>query len=271
MKTPTKETRRAVMRIGCSGALMFTLNNEFGHPVPPEEKAASPLSGGVLQTGNQCGMIWGAVLATGGEAFRINKDAEKAKEAALLSAGEIVESYRRQTACVNCRDFTGTDFSRPLQMVRYLLFRTRACIRLAGDWAPEAAAVSREQLRLAADRLTGSGLNCASHTAALMGASEEEQVRVAGLAGGIGLSGEGCGALGAAIYLKTLRIFENPDGKSPYSHPDLKKILKAFREQNGTTNTCREICRKNFASPNEHADYILNGGCKELMESLARS
>lgn len=270
MKTPASETRKAVMRIGCSGALMYTLNNEFGHPSPREEKAASPLSGGILQSGNQCGMIWGAVLAAGGQALNEHEDVEKAKEVALLSAAAIVDSYRRRTACVNCRDFTGTDFSRPLQMVRYLLFRTKACFRLAEDWAPEAVAVSREQLRLAVGLLDGEGLNCASHTAALMGAGEREQGMVAGMAGGIGLSGEGCGALGTAVYIKSLRIMERQEGKSPYSHPELKRVLKIFRDHTGTANTCREICQQKFSSPAEHANYIRKGGCKELIESLAK-
>jgi hypothetical protein len=37
-----------------------------------------------------------------------------------------------------------------------------------------------------------------------MGASDEEMVLVAGFAGGMGLSDNACGALGAAIWMNTL-------------------------------------------------------------------
>ena len=66
-----------------------------------------------------------------------------------------------------------------------------------------------------------------------MGASEEEKVMVAGFAGGLGLSGKGCGALAAAIWMKTLEWCKEHPGKTPpyFNNPSAKKILKAFLEE----------------------------------------
>ncbi len=42
--------------------------------------------------------------------------------------------------------------------------------------------------------------------------TEEESIMVAGFAGGIGLSYNGCGALGAALWYKMLNWGENNQG-----------------------------------------------------------
>ena len=51
-------------------------------------------------------------------------------------------------------------------------------------------------------------ISCASEVAKRMGASDEEMVMVAGFAGGIGLSGNACGALAAAVWMNTLRLVQ---------------------------------------------------------------
>ena len=48
-----------------------------------------------------------------------------------------------------------------------------------------------------------------------MGGTEEESIMVAGFAGGIGLSGNACGALSAAIWYKMLGWAKNNPDKSP--------------------------------------------------------
>ena len=63
--------------------------------------------------------------------------------------------------------------------------------------------------------LPGRPLSCASEVAGKMGASDEEMTMVAGFAGGIGLSGNACGALGAAIWMKTLAWCREHPGKTP--------------------------------------------------------
>ena len=52
-----------------------------------------------------------------------------------------------------------------------------------------------------------------------MGASDRQRVMASGLAGGIGLSGGGCGALGAAISLLNLRAIQEGNEKVEYKSP----------------------------------------------------
>jgi hypothetical protein len=43
------------------------MNRAFGELREPEERALDPLSGGIIQQGYQCGMLWGASLGAGAE------------------------------------------------------------------------------------------------------------------------------------------------------------------------------------------------------------
>ena len=80
MKTLKSETvklkaKRTFIKKGtCSRTFFYILDREFGHPRDEEEKAIDPLAGGILQQGYQCGMLWGASMAVGAEAYRRNND-----------------------------------------------------------------------------------------------------------------------------------------------------------------------------------------------------
>ena len=105
----------------------------------------------------------------------------------------------------------------------------------------------------------------------MMGATEEECVTVAGFAGGIGLSGNGCGALSAVIWYKMLRfIQQNPDKKLIVIHnPEVEEILKAFYIQTDAEMECHVISERKFNSMEEHTEYVMNGGCGELLKVLS--
>lgn len=49
---------------------MGVVDGSFGHPMKIEEEASAPLAGGMMNHGFQCGMLWGASLAAGAEAYR---------------------------------------------------------------------------------------------------------------------------------------------------------------------------------------------------------
>ena len=52
---------------------MSVVDGSFGHPMKLEEEAAAPLAGGIMNHGFQCGMLWGASLAAGAEAYRLKQ------------------------------------------------------------------------------------------------------------------------------------------------------------------------------------------------------
>ena len=91
------------------------------------------------------------------------------------------------------------------------------------------------------------------------------------LRGGLGLSGNGCGALGAAIWKTTLELVKKGDWKYTLSNPTFDKILEKFYEASDYKMECKEICDRRFKTIDEHSDYIKNGGCNNLINVLAQS
>jgi hypothetical protein len=61
-----------------------------------EEVALDPLAGGILNKGHQCGMLWGAVLATGAEAARRYDDNEQATTVAITASQVIIDSFLKK-------------------------------------------------------------------------------------------------------------------------------------------------------------------------------
>jgi hypothetical protein len=96
-------------------------------------------------------------------------------------------------------------------------------------------------------------------------------VMVAGFAGGLGLSGNACGALSAAIWIKTLAGCKKHPGNAPYPNIEANKTLETFQEFTGNEFLCDKICGRRFMTIVEHTEYIKNGGCKNLIDALAQT
>lgn len=275
MKASEQDTKKVFKKLGtCSRTFCFLLNREFGCPMEAEERAADPLAGGIMLRGHQCGMLWGSSLAVGAESCRRNRDNDRAVAAAITATKGIVESYSKRTGSANCRDVTGCDFTNRaemlLYMAKFILNIDRSCFDLAEEWLPEAIqsafeGLSREQ------KYSQKPISCASEVAKKMGASEKEMAMVAGFAGGLGLSGLGCGALSAAVWMKSLAWCRNNPGKSAYKNPEAKKMLKAFFSANGSEMLCHQISGQRFQTIDDHTAFIKNGGCGKLINALAQS
>lgn len=142
------------------------------------------------------------------------------------------------------------------------------CFKLAGKWAPDAVQVANDGLSQSVADLPTTSLSCASEVVKRMGGTNEEIVMVAGLAGGIGLSGNACGALGAAIWMNTLKRIRNNPYKSSLTDPESEKIINAFLEVTNYEMECQKICGKKFNSVEEHSVFIRNGGCQKIIGML---
>jgi hypothetical protein len=105
-----------------------------------------------------------------------------------------------------------------------------------------------------------------------MGATDEEIVMVAGFAGGLGLSGNACGALAAAIWMKTLDWCKKRPHKTPpyFNNTFAKKTLKTFYSLTDSEILCGKITKQKFESADDHSEFIKNGGCKTLINDLSR-
>jgi hypothetical protein len=267
------DARRVFLKKGtCSQTFCFLLDREFGHLKETEERAADPLAGGLLQAGHQCGMLWGAALAAGAESFRKHDDRDRAIGAAIIAARQLADSFEKRAGSVNCRDVTGCDFASKSGLWKALLLgRFIRCFRLAGQWAPEAIQAAATGLALAPAGLPEHPLSCASQVVGLMGGSDEEMVMAAGFAGGIGLSGNGCGALAAAIWKTVLELVRKSNWKYSLSDPVTREIMKKFHEASGPETECRKIIGRRFKTIGEHTEFIKSGGCDKLIQVLARS
>lgn len=254
----------------CSHTFFYILNREFGHPKKEEERAIDPLAGGILQHGYQCGMLWGASMAVGAEAFRKYKNLGKATAVAIRATQHLMESFENRTKCIECEDFTKTDFKNKWSFAKYMFTgKFFSCFKLAEKWAPEAIKAANEGLSLEPE-YTQQPISCASEVVKKMGGSDEEITMVAGLAGGLGLSGSGCGALGAAIWKTILELVKNENWKAGLSDPDSEAIIKRFFEVTDYKMECHEICEKRFNTIDEHTEFIKNGGCEKLINVLTQ-
>ena len=267
-----RDTKKVFLKSTCSRTFFCILNREFGYPKETEERAADPLCGGIMQQGYQCGMLWGSALAVGAESFRRHDDRGQAIGIAITATRHIMESFLKRAKSVDCRDITRCDFSKNLifSLLKYFLFgRVIFCLKLADKWAPEAIQSATEGLSHKDTDLPGLPISCSSEVAKKMGASDEEMVMVAGFAGGLGLSGNACGALSAAIWMNTLAWCRKHPGKSANPNPNATNTLKAFYEVTDSEILCHKICGQCFKTIDDHTEFIKNGGCKKLINVLA--
>ena len=98
-----------------------------------------PFAGGILQHGYQCGMLWGATLAAGAEAYRRFGAGPEAEVASIRAAQGIVESFRTRHNEINCYEITHIDkSSSKWDMIRFFLLKGGpiGCLRLAAWYAP---------------------------------------------------------------------------------------------------------------------------------------
>lgn len=268
MKISTKTLRRNFLKYSCSGALLFAFDREFENSKLCEEQAAGTLGGGMMQTGHQCGMLWGASLGSGAEAYRRYGNNSTAFAVSTEATTRLVDSYKARSKTTNCREVTGCNPSTPLGLFRYLILgKTVSCMNLGVKWAPEALEAVKPVLDSRPE--SGECRSCASEAARRMGATDEEVVMVSGFAGGLGLSGNLCGALAAVVWMKSLQRIR--EGKSIVSVPEAKSTLKRFRQHTGGELRCRLICGRSFASLKEHSDFLADGGCSDILNLLIQA
>ena len=281
MNNSTKEKlnpRNVFWKCGsCSGAMFHLLNHEFANHKENEEKALDLLAGGVAQKGYQCGMLWGGALAVGTESFHRYSDNSDAIASAITASHHIVASFNKRNKSVNCRDISGVEWENKREFVTFMVktimrgFIYSPCFNLIAKWTPEAIQAANNGMSEKAVH-SKPCMSCATETVKKMGGSNEESVMVAGFAGGIGLSGNACGALSAAIWYKMLDWAKQNPGKTPsfFNNEDVKKIVRAFYMQTDSEMLCGKICGKHIKTIDEHTEYIRSGGCEKLIDALAK-
>ncbi|MFC1661176.1 C-GCAxxG-C-C family (seleno)protein [Gemmatimonadota bacterium] len=251
---------------------MNVLDRAFEHPLELEERATVPFAAGIMQHGYQCGMIWGAALAAGAEAYRRHGSGPKAEAAAIYAAQRVVECFRTWHFEINCLEITDLDKSSSTwQMINFFLIKggTIGCLRMAERYAPLAfdeinAALSEEVMEAPSPPVS-----CAAMLARKMGESDMHAVMASGFAGGIGLCGGACGALGAAIWIQGMKVGKEEGRRIGFKDPRAQEIVDRFMKHTDFEFECSEIVGRKFKDVDDHAGYLHDGGCSELIEVLA--
>lgn len=267
-----KQVKKDLFKYACSGALFLYLNRNNGYPMEELAPSVASLSGGIVQKGYQCGMLWGASLAAGAESYRRFNNSNHAIAGAITATQNIIQSFSERTKCINCQEITNTEWSNKGSILKYMITgKMFKCLNIAKKWAPEALQSANDGLNNSAKDLPDYAISCATEVARRMGADKEKTIMVAGLAGGMGLSGNACGALGGAVWLRSLVwLRENPDSDDMYN-PYAKRTIESFEKETNSKFLCKEICGKHFMSVSEHSEFIKNGGCSKLIELLAQA
>lgn len=225
-----------------------------------------------MQHGYQCGMIWGAVLAAGAQAYRTFGPGPQAETMAIIAAQRLVDSFRSFHGEINCLEITDIDRSSSALKMLYVFLikgKTIDCFRMSGKYAKTAfneinIAYSQKQIIV-----PSSPLSCASLIANKMGLSDMHAAMASGLAGGVGLSGGACGAMGAAIWIYGMKSIREGAGKINYKDPGALEIINTFLKCTDYEFECSEIAGRTFETIDDHAAYLREGGCVKLIETLS--
>jgi hypothetical protein len=252
---------------------MSVVDASFKHPLKLEEQATMPLAGGILGYGYQCGMLWGAALAAGAQVYRQLGSGSQAECMAIIATQRSVKSFHTHTKNeINCLEITNLNLHGKIQPLPVLKFIITGgpigCFRMAADYAPDVyrdinLALSENLVEAPAHQVS-----CAAMLSEKMGASEMHTVMAAGFAGGIGLSGGACGALGAAIWIIGM------NGRKELAADTVINSRIADTIEKFLTNTdyefeCSKIVGRKFENLRHHADYLQAGGCAKLIAALA--
>ena len=257
---------------------MSVVDSSFDHPLKLEEGAVSPLAGGILGNGYQCGMLWGAVLAAGAQVFRLFGSGAQAETKAVLTAQSLVEVFQARNKHINCSDITEMNWkgssSRGLaaQALKFFLKGGPiVCFSMSAAYARVAFNEINTNLAEKQVEVSAPPVSCAAMLTQKVGASELQTVMAAGFAGGIGLSGDGCGALGAAIWIIGMNSIKQNDKKPGLDNPISSAAMEKFLESSDYEFECSKIVGRKFEDIDDHASYLRQGGCAKIIATLAAS
>jgi hypothetical protein len=251
---------------------MSVVDGSFDHPLALEEHATLPLAGGIEQMGFQCGQLWGAALAAGAQAHRLFGPGPQAEAAAVVAAQRLAQSFQTSYKSINCFEVIELDWknAQAKQILKFILKGGPIrCFSMTAGYARVAsgeidAAFSGSHLEA-----PPAPVSCAAMLAQKMGASDLHTVMAAGLAGGIGLSGGACGALGAAIWIIEMKRVQEGIGKVEYNSPEATEAVDRFVQSTDGEFECSKIVARKFADVGDHAGYLRDGGCSKIVEALA--
>jgi hypothetical protein len=255
---------------------MGVVDRSFDTPLPQEELASAPLAGGIMGQGYQCGLLWGAALAAGAQAYQRYGPGPQAESEALLASQRLVEAFRNRYNHIDCGDVikfnwknsSDSDFRN--QVLKFFLRGGPVgCFRMAAAFTHQTQDELDARARLPQIEQRQGPLSCTALLSHKLGLSPQQVVMASGLAGGIGLSGSACGALGLLVWVSGMQQGAGAEWMPGAENPHFQALTERFLEASGYEFECQKIVGRRFASAADHADYLQGGGCAALLEALA--
>ena len=257
---------------------MGVVDSSFDHPLKLEEGAVGPLAGGLLQYGYQCGILWGAALAAGAQAYQLLGAGTQAETAAVQTTQKLIQAFQARNKHIDCSELTEMNWrgsskgDLPAQVLKFFLKGGPiVCFSMTANFAR----VAFDEINLTLSETQPDALpppvSCASVLARKMGVSDLHAVMAAGFAGGIGLSGSACGALGAAIWIIGMNDSRQRGGKPGYENPIAQSAVERFLVSTDYEFECLKIVGRKFEHVADHASYVRQGGCENIISALAAS
>jgi hypothetical protein len=121
---------------------MGVVDASYNLPLEVEEQATMPLAGGIANMGYQCGMLWGAALSAGAQAYRLYGASPQAETAAIIASRRLLTAFQKHTKNeINCLEISHLDMQGDFDAGKILKFFVKGgpigCFRLAGRYAPD--------------------------------------------------------------------------------------------------------------------------------------
>lgn len=257
---------------------MGVVDSSFDHPLKLEEDAVGPLAGGLMQYGYQCGMLWGAALAAGAQAYQLFGAGAQAETAAVQTTQKLIQAFQTRNKHIDCSELTEMNWrgsskgDLPAQVLKFFLKGGPiVCFSMTANFARVAFDEINLTLSETQPDVLPPPVSCASVLARKMGVSDLHAVMAAGFAGGIGLSGSACGALGAAIWIIGMNDSRERGGKPGYENPIAQSAVERFLVSTDYEFECANIVGRKFEHVTDHAIYLRQGGCENIISALAAS
>jgi len=216
-------------------------------------------------------MVWGAALGAGAAALREFGVGPEAEARALVASTRTTDAFCDLYDTIDCYDITGMKTDASYWQMAKFFFAQGGSIRCFGMSARYAKVALRAVESVLGDsefKMPAAVEGCTSRLARRLGASEEHAIMAAGLAGGIGLAGGGCGALGAAMWLRGVGEMER-GGKVGYRSPEAAALIERFLPASNYEFECARIAGRSFEDLEDHAAWLDDGGCCAVLDVLA--
>ncbi|MFA6012652.1 MAG: C-GCAxxG-C-C family protein [Desulfobacteraceae bacterium] len=266
-------------------------------------RAVTGLEGGCVACGSTCGVATGGILGVGlmleGQVCKGSID----DRAVLCAARDFMGWFHSTHGSSICRERTSVDFYKIIGQIRYMLspHKIMGCMRMTGrtinhlayDDLPEPVDVFEN----GCSAISCEDRHCAREVFQMVrertgiGNHRLERIAVV-LDGGVGLQGELCGALAAAVMAMNLKFGydSRSTGYSSNLHAFLqghlnlvrettdssfevfalgKGIVSEFTNRFGSVN-CKKLTGTSFDNVNEFSSHIQQSDiCHEIMDFSA--